>query len=333
MEIGRIRRVHGARREGGGLVKATAIAHPNVALAKYWGKRAVAGNVPATPSISVSLGGLETRTTVEFDPSLAADALTLDGKSAPLDRVGRVLDEVRALAGFRHRARVTSANDFPTASGLASSASGFSALALAASAAAGLTLSSIELSRMARRASASAGRSVFGGFVSLGTEDDAAAEMIAPPSHWAVAVVVAAVTLAPKETGSTSGMDLCRATSPYYPAWLEDAPKVAAQVRAAILARDLEKLGVAAEASALRMHACMMASDPALLYFQPQTIELLRRVRALRAEGVSAWATIDAGPHVKVLCLASEAPRVAERLAPHAVRAIVAHVGEGARIA
>jgi diphosphomevalonate decarboxylase len=314
-------------------VKATAIAHPNVALAKYWGKRTVAGNVPATPSVSVSLGGLETRTTVEFDASLTADSLTLNGAPSPLDRVTRLLDEVRVLTGIGHRARVTSTNDFPTASGLASSASGFAALALAATAAAGLECSPAELSRMARRASASAARSVFGGFVALGTEDDAAAEVVAPSSHWPIAVVVAAVTLAAKETGSTSGMDHCRATSPYYPAWVEDAPKVAARVRAAILARDLEKLGSAAEASALRMHACMMASDPALLYFQPATIELLRRVRALRAEGISAWATIDAGPHVKVVCLASESARVAERLASAAVRTIVAHVGEGARLA
>ncbi|MGZ3476886.1 MAG: diphosphomevalonate decarboxylase, partial [Polyangiales bacterium] len=87
-------------------MKATAIAHPNVALAKYWGKRPIAGNVPATPSVSVALGGLETRTTVEFDPSLAADSLTLNGSEAPLDRVGRLLDEVRALARFGHRARV-----------------------------------------------------------------------------------------------------------------------------------------------------------------------------------------------------------------------------------
>jgi diphosphomevalonate decarboxylase len=314
-------------------VKATAIAHPNVALAKYWGKRAVAGNVPATPSISVSLGGLETRTTVAFDPSLDADALTLNGSAAPLDRVSRLLDEVRALAGFAHRARIESTNDFPTASGLASSASGFAALALAATRAAGVEISNEALSRMARRASASAARSVFGGFVALGTEDDAAASVVAPSSHWPIAIVVAAVTLAAKATGSTSGMDHCRSTSPYYSAWVEDAPKVASEVRAAILARDLERLGRAAEASALRMHACMMASDPALLYFQPATLELLARVRELRGRGIGAWATIDAGPHVKVVCAAEDAANVAEHLAPVAVRTIVAHVGEGARLA
>lgn len=312
---------------------ATAVAHPNVALAKYWGKRDVPGNVPATPSLSVVLGGLTTTTTVAFDADV--DELQLNGESVqgePLARVSKMLDELRAKAGIREAAIVRTRNDFPTASGLASSASGFAALARAAVTALGLELDEREVSRIARRASASAARSVMGGFVALGTEDDAAAEPVAPPSHWAVSIVVAAVTLQAKETGSTSGMDHCRATSPYYPAWVDDAPKVEREVRAAVLSRDLERLGRAAEASALRMHACMMASDPALLYWAPATLDLLARVRALRAQGFGAWATIDAGPHVKVLCASSDAARIAERLGPAAVRTIVAGVGEGARI-
>jgi len=314
-------------------MKATAVAHPNVALAKYWGKRDVPGNVPATPSLSVSLGGLSTRTTVSFEAELEGDSLSLNEHEAagePLVRVTRLLDEVRALAGIATRARVVTQNDFPTASGLASSASGFAALAVAAVAAAGVRLDDRAISRMARRASASAARSVLGGFVALGTEDDAAAEQVA--SELPLAIVVAAVTLAAKDTGSTSGMAHSRSTSPYYPAWVDDAPKVAAEVRAAVGAGDLSRLGRAAEASAFRMHACMLASDPALLYWAPQTIELLHRVRALRGEGIEAYATIDAGPHVKVICAPADAPRVAERLSPVAVRTIVAHVGGPARL-
>lgn len=311
-------------------MRATAIAHPNVALAKYWGKRQIAGNVPATPSVSVSLGGLQTRTTVELDPSLAKDVLTLNGALADSTRACALLDEVRALAGVTTFARVESHNDFPTASGLASSASGFAALARAAVTAMGVSVDDRALSRIARRASASAARSVFGGFVALGTEDDAAAEPVESAAH--VAIVVAAVTLGPKSQSSTSGMEHCRQTSPYYDAWVADAPRVAAEIRAALAAGDLERVGVAAEASALRMHACMMASAPALLYFQPATLELLARVRALRAEGVAAWATIDAGPHVKVLCAPRDATRVAEKLAPSAVRTIIAHVGGPARV-
>lgn len=311
-------------------MNATAIAHPNVALAKYWGKRAIAGNVPATPSISVSLGGLETRTSVELDPSLEQDVLTLNGARADATRIAGLLDEMRTRAGVATFARIESHNDFPTSSGLASSASGFAALAVAAAAAMGLTIDERTLSQIARRASASAARSIYGGFVALGTEDDAAAEPI--ESDVRLAIVVAAVTTAPKSTGSTSGMEHCRATSPYYDAWVEDAPKLANEIRAALHAGDLERIGVAAETSAMRMHACMLASAPALLYFQPSTLELLARVRALRAAGTGAWASIDAGPHVKVICAPRDATAIAEKLAPASVRTIIAHVGSAARV-
>lgn len=311
-------------------MRATAIAHPNVALAKYWGKRAIAGNVPATPSISVSLGGLQTQTTVTFDPAATRDAFSLNGMAADATRVIGVLDEVRALAGIGTFAYVESHNDFPTASGLASSASGFAALARAAVSAAAVSIDDAALSRMARRASASAARSIFGGFVALGTEDDAAATVV--ETELKMAVVVAAVTNAAKATGSTWGMDHCRATSPYYDGWVHDAPAVAHEIREALIAGDLERVGVAAETSALRMHACMMASAPPLLYFQPATLELLTRVRALRADGIGAWATIDAGPHVKVICAPRDATRISEKLAPASVRTIIAHVGGPARV-
>jgi diphosphomevalonate decarboxylase len=314
---------------------ATAIAHPNIAFAKYWGKRSIEGNVPATPSVSVTLGGLETKTTVTFDEALEKDALSLNdapNEGEPLVRVVKLLDEVRALAGIRARARVVTSNSFPTASGLASSASGFAALARAASAAAGLDLDDRAASRLARRASASAARSIFGGFVALGIDDDPAAEPIAGASHWAIAVVVAAVTAQPKLVGSTRGMEHTRKTSPFYESWVTDAPIVAREVRAAILARDLERLGTEAEASALRMHACAMAANPPIVYWSGATLELLSAVRALRHEGIGAWATMDAGPHVKVIVKSDDAPMVAERLRPLTVRTIVAHVGEGARL-
>jgi diphosphomevalonate decarboxylase len=314
---------------------ATAIAHPNIALAKYWGKRSIEGNVPATPSLSVTLAGLATRTTVTFEEGLDGDDLVLGGvrvEGKPRDRVRALLDEVRGLARSKLHARVVSDNDFPTASGLASSASGFAALARASARALDLDLDLSTLSRIARRASASAARSIFGGFVSLGIEDDAAAVPIAPASHWTLAVVVAAVTHGAKPVGSTEGMERTRRTSPYYAAWIDDAPKLAAEVRAAILARDLEKLGTAAEASALRMHACAHAASPPIVYWTGATVELLAAVRGLRVEGVSAWATIDAGPHVKVLCLESDAERVVERVRPLCVRTIVARPGDGAKL-
>jgi diphosphomevalonate decarboxylase len=313
---------------------ATALAHPNIALAKYWGKREVPGNVPATPSVSLTLDGLATTTVVRFDASLAADRFTLGGVAVQGEsraRVTRLLDEVRGLASLEAFAHVDSVNDFPTASGLASSASGFAALAVAATSAAGVDLDEAATSRLARRASASAARSILGGFVTLGTEDDAAANELVDARGWDVALVVAAVNDEAKDVASTDGMKQTRATSPFYDAWTADAPRVAAQVRAAIHARDLESLGRATEASAMRMHATAIASDPALIYWVPRTLDLLREVRVMRREGVGAWATIDAGPHVKVLCAARDAGAIADRLRPLCARTIVAKPGRGAR--
>ena len=127
----------------------------NIALVKYWGKRDAALNLPAAGSLSLTLAGLVTETTVQFDTALERDQLTLDGAASDATRLTPFLDLVRAHAGSSTRARVISRNDFPTASGLASSASGFSALALAATRAAGLTLPPRELSVLARKGSGS----------------------------------------------------------------------------------------------------------------------------------------------------------------------------------
>jgi diphosphomevalonate decarboxylase len=314
---------------------ATAAANANIALAKYWGKRDVAGNVPATPSLSLTLMGLETITRVTFDDATKADRFTLDGAESigrPLERVVAMLDAVRARAKTNARAVVESRNSFPTASGLASSASGFAALARASTAALGLDVDAKELSRIARRASASAARSVFGGFVALGTEDDAAAEPIAPPSHWPIAMVVAATTFDAKPIGSTEAMERTRATSPYWDAWIADSPKIAGEIRSAIQARDLQRLGDAVEASAMRMHACAMSARPAIVYWTDATMRLLAEVRAMRAKGIGAWATIDAGPHVKIVCDGDDASSIAERVSSLSVRVIVARPGEGVRV-
>ena len=150
--------------------EASARACANIALAKYWGKADVKRNVPAVPSISMTLDQLVTETKVRFDPSLRADSVRLDGRRASTGEAARVvamLDRVRREARLRSYARVSSHNHFPTAAGLASSASGFAALAAASCAAAGLRRSSRRLSALARQSSASAARSIFGGFVEL----------------------------------------------------------------------------------------------------------------------------------------------------------------------
>jgi diphosphomevalonate decarboxylase len=322
--------------------RATAVAHPNIALAKYWGKREDGHNLPAVPSLSVTLAGMATTTTVAFDPGLEDDVFLLAGVPAgPLAtrRVVALLDRVREAAGRRDRARVTSANDFPTAAGLASSASAFAALALAASSAAGLAWDEASVSELARRSSVSAARSVLGGFVELHAgrpgDEALAAAPVASADHLPLRVVVAVTREGPKSTLSTEGMLHTQRTSPYYPVWVETAPSLFARVREALLARDLEALGVAAEESALRMHAAAIAACPGLVYWAGATVEVMDEVRRLRARGVQAYFTIDAGPHVKVLCSPADEDMVARALlsVPGVTRTIRTRPGPGAVLA
>lgn len=321
--------------------QASAIAHPNIALAKYWGKAPGTDNAPAVPSLSVTLASMATTTTVFFDEGLEGDLFELNGASAgatALARVSRLLDEVRAEAGLGLRARVRSRNDFPTAAGLASSASGFAALAVAARAAAKLPPDAARESNLARRASASSARSLFGGYVELPAGEDGRelflpASPLAPPEALPLRVLVAVTTERTKDTPSTSGMNHTSLTSPYYRAWVDHAPRLFARVRAAVLAGDLEALGVAAEESAFAMHASAIAAAPGVIYWLGATVEVIAAVRALRASGVGAWCTIDAGPHVKVLCAPRDEGRISSELAaiPGVLRVLSTSPGGGAR--
>jgi diphosphomevalonate decarboxylase len=287
----------------------------NIALVKYWGKRDSALNLPAAGSLSLTLGALVTETSVEFDRSLDDDELVLDGAATDNARVTGFLDLVRERAKLQARARVHTENHFPTASGLASSASGFAALALAASRAAGLDLPPAELSALARRGSGSAARSIFGGFVRMRAEGDSHAEPVSSPLIDKVRMVVAIVGGgAPKTHGSRDAMEHTTATSPFYRAWIDLVPNDLAAAEAAVAKGDLEALGEIAEGSAFAMHACALAARPAIVYWQPPTVSLLARVRELRKGGTAAWATIDAGPHVKVLTTAEDAGEVRREL-------------------
>jgi diphosphomevalonate decarboxylase len=319
-----------------------AVAHANVALSKYWGKRPGGGKIPAVPSLSVTLAGLETRTRVVFDAALEEDRFALDGvdtASEPRARVVELLDRVRFAAGETRRAEVRSQNDFPTASGLASSASGFAALALAATRAAGLGWDAARVSDLARRSSASAARSVFGGFVELAAggagardEDLLSARAVAGPDHLPLAILVCVTTEARKAVGSSEGMARTLSMSPYAAAWLEEAPRLHVRLRDALLARDFGEVGALAEASALAMHASAIAAG--VTYWNGATLEALVALRGLRAAGTAAFASIDAGPHVKVLVQPDDAPRVRAVMetVPGVLRILAAHPGEGASL-
>jgi diphosphomevalonate decarboxylase len=314
----------------------------NIALAKYWGKSDVALNLPAVPSISLTLSPLFTETSVELSPALAHDELLLNGSPAlggELARACELLDRVRAEAGVTLHARIETQNHFPTASGLASSASGFCALAAAARRAAGLAFDPTRISALARRSSASAARSAFAGFAELPAglpgDDSLAAHAIAPAAHWNVRIVVAVTAEGRKAVGSTDGMTHTKTSSPYYEPWVRAAPALADQVRRGVLERDLARLGPAMEQSTLAFHACALAADPGLLYFQPATLAAFACVRELRAsKRAEVYATMDAGPHVKALCHAEQVSTVKEALeaTPGVLRTIVAEPGPGVEL-
>jgi diphosphomevalonate decarboxylase len=305
-------------------MRAVAEARTNIALVKYWGKRDARLNLPAVGSLSLTLEGLSTTTEVRFDPALERDTLTLDATEADARAFGRVtkfLDLVRERAKIAHHAEVISANNFPTAAGLASSASAFAALALAATRAAGLAPAPTELSVLARRGSGSAARSVFGGFVQMhrGRRDDGADSFAEPVPNaerllQRVRLIVAITAKGPKETLSTDGMARTAETSPFYAPWIATSEPDLAEARTAIAADDLERLGAVTERSCLTMHASAMAARPAVIYFAGATIEGHRAITKMRQGGLPAWFTCDAGPHIKALTDAAHADEVARRL-------------------
>ena len=303
-------------------VTVRARARPNIALVKYWGKRDAERNLPATGSLSLTLSELDTTTEVTFDPALRQDELRLDGEpasEAARRRVSGFLDRVRDLARGGDFARVVSVNRFPTAAGLASSASGFAALALAATHAAGLQLPLDELAALARHGSGSAPRSLLGGFVAVhpGGADDGAdwrIEALGDADFWDLRLVVALTATGPKAVGSSEGMERTRTSSPYYAPWLAANARHLDEARRALRARDFTALGRVTEASCFRMHAAALAADPPLLYWNGATVAAIHRVWQLRGEGHPAYVTIDAGPHVKVLCQPTDAEVVAAGL-------------------
>jgi len=314
--------------------KATCRAGSNIAFIKYWGV-ADAGedlNIPLNNSISMTLADAHTTTTVVWDDyaCLPEDTVVIDGvqlEGGPAERIVAHLDRLRALAGVPDRAHVVSNNNFPMASGIASSASGFAALTVAGAAALGLRLNATRLSAVARQGSGSASRSLFGGFVEwergwgIGKRESSSrldsrsvAHQMHDESHWALRDVIAIVSAGAKRVSSSSGHRLA-ATSPLNTARTRCVGAWLDTVRQAIAERDFGLLGPVLELDALAMHGVMMTSTPSLLYWQPGTLEVLQAVRSWREdEGVPVYFTIDAGPNVHLICEADSAPEVERRV-------------------
>lgn len=287
-------------------------AHPNLALIKYWGKKDSARNLPATDSLAVTLDALWTDVELEWT-SERADALTLNDampSAAISSRCFAFVTHVRQRFDIRERALVHARANFPVGAGLASSASFFAALALATTRAAGVTLSTSELSALARVGSASAARSVVGGFSLL----RAGAEAAETVPGMDLRVLVLVLEHAHKARSSTDAMLHTAGTSPYYAAWLSQSREDYVQACRALAVKDLPALGALAEHNCLAMHAAMTAARPSIRYWTPATLSALALIEEARASGLACWFSIDAGPQVKVLCAPDVASDLADRL-------------------
>lgn len=309
-------------------VPTTAVAHPNIALIKYWGKAQGALNVPATPSLSITLDTLSTRTQVR---RAAQDRIVLDGvetEDAKISACIVALREIYALPPIE----VDTRNNFPTASGLASSASGFAALVTAIDHECALGMDAATRSEFARRASGSAARSIHGGFVAL-CEPDWQARQVLAEQAWPLEVVVAITTTSRKEISSSVGMRRSM-DSPFYAGWVSSTRIDYEAGIAAVAGRDFEQLAELAEHSCLKMHGLMLATQPGLIYWNSATIACLHAIRELRASGTPVFFTVDAGSQVKAICAPGWGARVANtlRTLPGVIETLVTGLGAGARI-
>lgn len=295
--------------------KATALAHPNIAFIKYWGNERDNLRLPVNPSLSMNLGSLYTKTTVTFDDSLTGDALQINRQPVTgpaLERVTTSLNLIRAEAGIKAPAQIESESNFPVGSGIASSAAAFAALSVAGAAAAGLPLDEAALSRLARRGSGSASRSVPSGYCQwlTGSDETSVATSIAPPEHWDLRDLVVIVSQEHKAVGSTGGHPLAQ-TSSLQAARVAGVEARLQACKEALLARNLAAMGPVIEEDAIIMHAVMMSSRPPLYYWNAATMAIIQATQQWRAEGLDVYFTIDAGPNVHLICPASQAEAVA----------------------
>ena len=299
-------------------VKAKACA--NIALIKYWGKKDETLILPYNNSISLTLKEFYTITEVEkIKDGTDKDIFYLNGKlqdDKETEKISHFIDLFREKAKSNERVKVTSNNFFPTAAGLASSASGYACLAGALNELFDLGLDKKALSRMARRGSGSATRSVYGGLVEwhAGHDDKSSYAEKIDEANWDIGMLAVIVNGKKKKVLSRAGMAQTVKTCPYYPAWVESAKVDIKNMKEAIKEKDLERIGKLAEASALKMHATMMTTEPSIIYFEEESISVIKMVQEMRQEGMLAYFTMDAGPNVKIITNSKNKDQVIERL-------------------
>lgn len=303
----------------GTFMKATATAPSNIAFTKYWGKKDEILRLPENGSVSMSLSDLLTTTTVEFSKDYDGDKITIDEEELDKNKAERAvthLNRVRKMANIDLKAKVVSIHNFPSGTGLSSSASGFAALTLAATAAAGLNLSEKELSILARQGSGSACRSIPSGFVEWldgNTSETSYAKQIFPPTYWAICDVVAVVSEGRKEVATSQGMQKAQ-SSPFMPIRLAQMGKKNKLVKKLIKERNFKEFGELIEAEALELHTIMLTQRPALIYWTIGTLQIMKLVPHWRAEGIPVYFTINTGQDIHLIVEQKNVKKVVAKL-------------------
>ncbi|MFP4321122.1 MAG: diphosphomevalonate decarboxylase [Anaerolineales bacterium] len=315
--------------------KATAIAHPIQGLLKYHGLRDVDLRIPLHDSISVCTAPFETRTTVLLDDAASDDVFEIDGQIAngrAHERAQRVVDEVRRLAGNASRVQMRSANNFMSNIGLGASASGFAALALAATAAFGLhDISRRQLTTIARLGAGSASRAMAGGYAHWYAGDDhttSYAEQIATHENLPLGIVIAMIPVYKlTEDAHTEAV-----SSPFMACRIAYAKALLDDIRKAILEGDFSTVGLFAEKDSLALHATTMTGNSNIIHWQPESVAVFHAVRHLRAEGIECYFSLDTGATVYVNCRPADVETVQNEIASLGLETAVAHVGGPARL-
>ncbi len=297
-------------------MKASAKAPGNIAFIKYWGKKNPEINLPENGSLSVCLDTMNTVTTVEFSKDFKVDSITIDGNSADreLARILRHINEIRKMAKITDKVRMVSKNSFPNASGLASSASGFAALAVAGSKAAGLNLPQKELSILARHGSGSAARSIPDGYVEWLNGDDNLSSYsysMFPANHWDLAAIAVVITTEKKDVSTTAGHAITT-SSPFYKLRIKSLPNYIDEMKKTIADKDFEKFGEMLEAECLNFVSMSLTSSPYIIYWEPTTIRIMKLCKKLRDKNLLAYFTMDAGPQPVIYCLQRDALKISK---------------------
>lgn len=299
------------------MMKATAVAPSNVAFIKYWGKKDEVLRLPENGSISMNLSNLSTTTTVEFNKNFKEDSITINDvrEENSGSRAIKHLDRIRKLARINLKARVITKNNFPTGTGLSSSASGFAALTVAGAKATGLNLSEKELSILARQGSGSACRSILDGFVEWldgNTSDTSYGVSLYPANYWDIVDVVVIVSRNKKEVSTSEGQKLAK-SSPFFPVRLERIKKKIKLIKRHMREKNFSAFGKLVEGEALELHAIMLTSAPSLIYWLPGTLKVMHAVKKWRQEGLGVYFTVNTGQDVHLICQGKDVEKVVKK--------------------